>query len=92
MFRRFAGNLGPFKAQLRAGFPPFGEDDARTIRVPTLLVSGGATPASLTAVTNRLEALLPDVSRLDIPGASHNMFHSHPAEFNAGVIEFIGRH
>jgi pimeloyl-ACP methyl ester carboxylesterase len=41
-------------------------------------------------VTDRLEALLPDVRRLDIPGATHNMFDSHPAEFNAGVLEFIG--
>jgi pimeloyl-ACP methyl ester carboxylesterase len=91
-FQSFLGNLGPFKAQLRAGFPPFREDDARTIRVPTLLVAGAHTPAPLTAVTDRLEAVLPDVSRLNIAGAGHNMFTTHPTEFNAGVIEFIGRH
>jgi pimeloyl-ACP methyl ester carboxylesterase len=91
-FQAFVGNVGPFKAQLRAGFPPFGEDDARSIRVPTLLVSGAETPAPLSGVTDRLEELLPDVSRLSIAGAGHNMFTSHPAEFNAGVIEFIGRH
>ena len=91
-FQSFVGNLGPFKAQLRAGFPPFGEDDARSIRVPTLLVSGADTPAPLTAVTDRLEELLSDVSRLNIEGAGHNMFTTHPTEFNAGVIEFITRH
>src|SRR6266540_3265491 len=91
-FQTFVGNVGPFKAQLRAGFPQFGEDDARSIRVPTLLVSGAETPAPLTAVTDRLEKLLPAVSRLNIAGASHNMFNSHPAEFNAGVMDFIGRH
>lgn len=89
-FQQFVGNVGPLKAQLRAGFPHFGEDDARSIRVPTLLVSGAETPAALTAVTDRLEELLPDVSRLNIAGASHNMFNSHPAEFNAGVMGFIG--
>jgi pimeloyl-ACP methyl ester carboxylesterase len=88
----FVGNVAPFKAQLRAGFPHFSEDEARSIRVPTLLVSGTETPAPLAAVTDRLEQLLPDVSRLNIAGASHNMFNSHPAEFNAGVIEFLGRH
>ncbi len=92
MFQEFVGNVGPFKAQLRAGFPHFGEDDARSIRVPTLLVSGTQTPAPLTAVTDRLQELLPNVSRLNIAGASHNMFHSHPAEFNAGVTEFISQH
>lgn len=88
-FQAFIGNVGPFKAQLRAGFPDFGEDQARSIRVPTLLVSGTETSAPLTAVTDRLEELLPDVSRLNIAGASHNMFNSHPAEFNAGVTEFL---
>jgi pimeloyl-ACP methyl ester carboxylesterase len=91
-FHEFVGNVGPFKAQLRAGFPPFSEDDARSIRVPTLLVSGADTPVPLTAVTDKLAEILPDVSRLNIAGASHNMFNSHPAEFNAGVMEFIGRH
>jgi pimeloyl-ACP methyl ester carboxylesterase len=92
MFQSFVGNVGPFKAQLRAGFPHFGEDDATNIRTPTLLVSGTGTAAPLKAVTDRLEELLPDVTRLHIAGASHNMFNSHPAEFNAGVIEFIDQH
>ena len=91
-FQSFLGNLGPFKAQLRAGFPTFGEDDASTIRVPVLLVAGAATPAPLSTVTDRLEEVLPDVSRLSIAGAGHNMFNTHPTEFNAGVMEFIGRH
>jgi non-heme chloroperoxidase len=91
-FQAFVGNVGPFKAQLRAGFPLVAEDDARSIRVPTLLVSGAETPVPLTAVTDRLEELLPNVSRLNIAGASHNMFNSHPTEFNAAVMEFIGQH
>ena len=85
-------NAGPLKAQLRAGFPEFSEDDARGIKVPTLLVSGDLSPVHLTAVTDRLQELLPDVERLNIPEAGHPMFISHPEEFNRGVIEFIGRH
>ena len=88
-FQALVDNVGPFKAQLRAGFPNFGENEARSICAPTLLVSGTETAAPLIAVTDRLEELLPDVSRLNIAGASHNMFNSHPAEFNAGVIEFL---
>jgi hypothetical protein len=49
-------------------------------------------PAPLTAVTDRLQELLPNVGRLNIAGASHNMFKSHPAEFNAGVTKFISQH
>ena len=59
---------------------------------PTLLVSGADSPAPLTAVTDKLEEVLPDVSRLNIAGAGHNMFNTHPTDFNAGVIEFIHRH
>ena len=29
-FLAFVNNVGPFKAQLRAGFPEFSEDDARS--------------------------------------------------------------
>jgi pimeloyl-ACP methyl ester carboxylesterase len=90
-FERLLANVSPLKAQIRAGFPDLGEADARSIRVATLLVSGTESPAHLTAVTDRLEALLPDVTRLDITGATHNMFDSHPDEFNAGVLKFIGR-
>ena len=44
------------------------------------------------AVTDRLQELLPDVERLNIPEAGHPMFISHPEEFNRGVIDFIDRH
>jgi pimeloyl-ACP methyl ester carboxylesterase len=92
MFQRFVDNAGPLKAQLKAGFPPFTAADARAIEVPTLLVSGAQSPAHLKAVTGRLATLIPDADRLVITGATHNMFNSHPAQFNAGVLRFIGSH
>jgi pimeloyl-ACP methyl ester carboxylesterase len=92
MFQRFVDNAGPLKAQIKAGFPPFAASDARAIRVPTLLVSGAESPAHITAVTDRLAKLVPDADRLTITGATHNMFNSHPAEFNAGVLRFIRSH
>ncbi len=85
-------NAGPLKAQLRSGFPEFSEDDARALKVPTLLVSGDHSPVHLTSVTDRLQELLPDVERLNIADAGHAMFISHPDEFNRGVIDFIDRH
>ena len=92
MFQRFVDNAGPLKAQIKAGFPPFAASDARAIRVPTLLVSGAESPAHIKAVTDRLAKLMPDADRLTIAGATHNMFNSHPAEFNAGVLRFIRSH
>ena len=92
IFQRFADNAGPLKAQIKAGFPPFTASDARAIEVPTLLVSGAQSPAHIKAVTDRLAKLVPDADRLTIAGATHNMFNSHPAQFNAGVLRFIRSH
>ncbi len=91
VFQRFLANVGPLKAQLKAGFPAFGAPDARTIQVPTLLVSGANSPAPLTAVIDRLAELIPNADRLTIAGATHNMFNSHPAQFNRGVLDFLDR-
>ncbi len=92
LFDRFLANVGPLKAQLKAGFPTFTPADARSIAVPTLLVSGGDSPAHLQAVSQRLATLIPNAERFTIPRATHNMFNSHPAEFNAGVLEYLSRH
>jgi pimeloyl-ACP methyl ester carboxylesterase len=92
MFQRFVDNAGPLKAQIKAGFPPFAASDARAISAPTLLVSGAQSPTHIKAVTDRLAKLVPDADRLTIAGATHNMFNSHPAEFNAGVLRFIRSH
>ena len=92
MFQRFVDNAGPLKAQIKAGFPPFTASDAGAIRLPTLLVSGAQSPAHIQAVTDRLAKLVPDADRLTIAGATHNMFNSHPAQFNTGVLRFIRSH
>ena len=92
VFDRLLENVGPLKAQMKAGFPTFTAADASAIGVPTLLVSGAHSPAHLKAVTQRLATLIPNAERLNIPGATHNMFNSHPAEFNTGVLEFLQRH
>ena len=92
IFQRFADNAGPLKAQIKAGFPPFTASDAGAIEVPTLLVSGAQSPAHIKAVTDRLAKLVPDADQLTIAGATRNMFNSHPAQFNAGVLRFIRSH
>jgi pimeloyl-ACP methyl ester carboxylesterase len=92
MFQRFVDNAGPLKAQIKAGFPPFTASDARAIEVPTLLVSGEKSPAHIAAVTHRLAKLVPHADRLTITDATHNMFSSHPEQFNAGVLRFIWSH
>ena len=91
-FQQAVQNIQPLKAQISAGFPPFREQDAQGIHIPTLLVSGENSNAALRGVTDRLQELLPNVERLNIKGASHNMFESHPQDFNRGVLAFLERH
>jgi pimeloyl-ACP methyl ester carboxylesterase len=89
---RIRENFGAFREQiLGEGFPPIADDEVRSVRVPTLLVTGERSPAFLLRVSDRLEELLPNVSRVEIPGASHVMFESHPEAFNAAVAAFLAR-
>lgn len=67
MRRQIRDNVEPFKAQLRAGFPAFDEDDARGISAPTLLVNGERGAPVLHRVTDKLEQSLPRAERFTFP-------------------------
>ena len=92
MRQQIHDNVQPFKAQLRAGFPAFGEDDARRISAPTLLVNGERGAPVLHQVTDRLEKLMPQVERIQIDDTSHLMYADDPEAFNDAVLTFLQRH
>ncbi|HSJ46211.1 MAG TPA: alpha/beta hydrolase [Euzebyales bacterium] len=85
-------NVQPFKAQLRAGFPAFDEDDARRISAPTLLVNGERGAPVLHRVTDKLERLMLRAERIHIPDTSHLMYADDPEAFNHAVLKFLERH
>lgn len=91
MRQQMHDNVRPFKARLRAGFPPFSEDDARRINVPTLLVTGENSAPVLHRITDRLQHLIPHAERVDIRNASHLMYEESPEAFNSAVLEFLAR-
>jgi pimeloyl-ACP methyl ester carboxylesterase len=62
------------------------EDDVRSVRVPTLLVGGGRSPAVLRRLTDRLEQLLPNAERIEIAGVSHGLQEEDSRAFNAAVL------
>lgn len=92
MRQQVRDNVRPFKARLRAGFPPFSESDARSINVPTLLVTGERSAAVLDRITDRLERSMPRVERVDIRNASHLMYEDNAEAFNGAVLAFLERH
>lgn len=92
MRQQLHDNVRPFKAQLRAGFPPFDETDARSVKLPTLLVTGERSAPVFHRITDRLEKLMPSVQRTDIRNASHLMYEDDPDAFNGAVLAFLERH
>jgi non-heme chloroperoxidase len=85
-------NIKPLRARFRAGLPPFGEEAARHISAPTLLVTGEHSAPVLHRLTDRLERLMPRVERVEIRNASHRMYEDNPAAFNETVLAFLERH
>jgi len=74
------------------GFPDIDDEDVRGVRVPVLLVTGDRSPAVLLRLTDRLEELLPNVDRVEIPNASHIMHEENPAAVNDAILDFLARH
>lgn len=74
---------------LGSGFAPLSPRDVRNVKVPVLVLVGERSPRMFHHFANRLMDLLPDAKRVELPGASHNMNESHPAEFNAAVRDFL---
>jgi pimeloyl-ACP methyl ester carboxylesterase len=86
-------NLSTLRAQvLGAGFPPLRDDDVRGVAAPTLLMTGERSPAYLPRLTDRLQQLLPNAERVEIPAASHLMSEENPGAVNEAILGFLARH
>lgn len=73
-------------------FSPFTFEDARALRVPTLLIRGGATLPLFDMLTDKFAALVPRVEVAGDPTAPHAVHFTSPERFNAMVLDFIDRH
>jgi pimeloyl-ACP methyl ester carboxylesterase len=73
-----------------ATWPPFYCEDARQVRVPTLLLSGELSPPMFSPMTEELARCLPIVERATIPGVSHDLWN--PPVFTDTVLGFLARH
>ena len=86
-------NLSELRAfVLGAGFPPLGDDDVRGIHAPVLLVTGELSPALAIHMTDRLEELLSNVKRVEIPDASHLMHEENASAVNEAIVGFLARY
>jgi len=82
-----------FEAEfLGSGFPPVSDAALRGVQIPTLLLNGQHSPALFHRVLDRLEELLPETDRVEIPGASHILHEDDPATYHAAVRSFLASH
>jgi pimeloyl-ACP methyl ester carboxylesterase len=68
---------------------PLDVSDVAKIEARTLLVTGEKSPAFLHRLTDRLEQLIPNTERVDIPKASHIMHEDDAAAYNQAVLSFF---
>jgi pimeloyl-ACP methyl ester carboxylesterase len=66
--------------------------DAGEIRVPTLLLTGDASPRQFPAAADELERCMPHVERTTIPGASHFLHGANPTPYNKTVLASLAQH
>ena len=71
---------------------PLDDDEIRSIQAPGLFMTGAHSPAFLLRLTDRLEELLSNVERVEIPDASHLMHEDNPVAVNEAIVGFLGRH
>lgn len=83
-------NVAVDKAQLLGeGFPPLSDDEVRGVAAPTLLLRGERSPRLFRLLADRLEELLPNVRRMEVPGASHIMHEDNPQVVNEAIARFL---
>lgn len=76
---------------LGSGLLPLDEKEVRSVRVPTLLITGENSPRLFHRLVDRLEELLRNTERVTVENASHIMHENNPAAYNEAVGEFLRR-
>jgi non-heme chloroperoxidase len=72
-------------------YPKVNFERVREITTPTLLLSGGSNRGFNELIDWQLEQLLPNVKRVIIPGASHEMFLDARTHTATAILEFISQ-
>jgi pimeloyl-ACP methyl ester carboxylesterase len=64
-------------------------DAARSLRIPTLLISGGASDIVSDATIAEFRSLVPHARHVSVPGATHMIVGDDNAAFTRHVAEFL---
>ena len=64
-------------------------DAARRLSIPTLLFSGGMSPAPTQQIVKRLASCIPHASHIGLPQAGHMLAVTHAAEINPHILRHV---
>lgn len=73
-------------------FPKFTCNDAKKIKIPTLLLTGEISPPMFRYIIKELRGCMPEAECIVIPKSSHMMQAANPGVYNAQVLSFLSRH
>lgn len=92
-FNRIAGQTPDGGEPTGGRFTPEGrlDDAARRIRIPTLLVRGGASDVVSQSGAAALKEMIPHAEQVDVAGAGHMVAGDRNDRFNVAVVEFLER-
>ena len=85
-------NIPAFELDFQSPRPSFTCDDARQIRLPSLVASGGRSALGLQRISEALARCLPDGRLVKISEATHWLQSDHAQAFNKAALEFLGSH
>jgi pimeloyl-ACP methyl ester carboxylesterase len=88
---RVLENARDWEAHTRspAPFPALPRAGLSGLRIPTLLLTGTRTTRLHALVDDQLAALLPDVRRVRIEGATHDLWADAPEACRAAALDFL---
>jgi pimeloyl-ACP methyl ester carboxylesterase len=80
---------GKTVGELETEFPVFAKEDARTLKLPVLLIKSQNGPKWLRAIVDVLQKNIPDAASIDVSGSCHFPHFENPDEFNSAVLAFL---
>jgi pimeloyl-ACP methyl ester carboxylesterase len=75
--------------ELETEFPILTKEDARKVKLPTLLVKGEKSPKWLQAIVEGLAKNMPNSAMIQISGSGHFSHIENPAELNPQILAFL---
>ena len=91
--KQVSANLANIKAELLgSGFAPLDAAQVGRVQIPVLLVTGQNSIPLFRHLIDRLEELLPQTQRVEIPAALHAMHEDNALAYNSAVLSFLKNH